>query len=1210
MFRRSPILIGLIVILSASQASSADWPMWRHDANRSASAIDTHLSQKLYLQWTRQYATPRPAWQEDVRVQFDASYEPIVVGQTMLLSSAQTDSVTAIDTRTGTEKWRFFTGGPVRFAPVAAGGKVYFGADDGFFYCLDVATGKLNWKFSAAPNARKVLGNERLISVWPIRGGPVLRAGRIWFVAGVWPFEGAFLYSFEVAATDSQPTIDVTTLPTNLLPQGSLAANSEGLFIPTGRGEVVEFEFASRTFKKLNYESRGVTDYHVTLGDKWMFHGLRIYDTDHHHVTRYTMNRPVSAGSVCYECQPSGAIASTDLSKLVWSGKKDDAGRAIMQQEASAEWGITSQDILTATPYQPDPESRPVVALRAGNRLYGYWDRVLFAVDIPTDSKRGSVSWTTTLSEQPTAMLAADSRLYVASRDGTIHCYGGKEVQIEYFKRKPVDLAKTSQRTRVTQILEKTKSVAGYCLVIGAESHDLIDELLLQSALRLIVLDTDEDLIHALRERFAFSDLYGTRIVAYVGDLATFSPPPYLANLVIVEKAPHAGINAPLVEAIEHVLRPYGGTAVVPQSEGQHAALVALKSHLQIQRYDDDSYLVRAGALPGSADWTDEYSNPANTLASKDQLVKAPLGLLWYGGPSSHPDLFYDRHDWSPGLAVIDGRMFIEGLQLLTAVDVYTGRILWQNKLRSGLSPGRRANWNSTGFHLTLAHDAVYLTYEKECLLLDPASGAQIAKITLPEPNDSFGRIRIDDDRMIVPVFRNVDAYGNVPVKILALDRHSGAVLWTKQSSYSFPFVTLGNGRVFLFEGLMEDLYNNRKREGQVPEAIPVRNLMALDIRTGKELWTGETDRVVTWLAYSEDTDVLVASNKRGLESWHGTGGKKLWTKQAEGLGFLGHPENLWDKVVLWKDRVIDQRGPGRSYYLLTGEPVLRKHPLTGKEVQWQFTKNGHHCGYAVACENLMTFRAGSAGFLDLETGGTTHLEGFRSGCRNSLIPANGVLCAPNFADECVCSYPIFTSLALVHLPEAEKWSYSALSAGTGPLQRIGVNLGAPGDRLVQDGSLWLDYPSVGGPSPEIDIKIAPDRPRWFRSHASQMTGDGLKWVAASGAEGITSLSLRLGEANYKPTPYTLRLYFAEPDDVEPGDRVFDVAIGQKKVLNDFDPIQKSGGRNRILVKQFTSIPVIEQLELSFTAKVGKPILCGLEVIAELPSQLSSRVGR
>ena len=44
--------------------------------------------------------------------------------------------------------------------------------------------------------------------------------------------------------------------------------------------------------------------------------------------------------------------------------------------------------------------------------------------------------------------------------------------------------------------------------------------------------------------------------------------------------------------------------------------------------------LARTGPLPGSAAWTHEHADAANTRVSRDRLVKAPLGLLWFGGPA------------------------------------------------------------------------------------------------------------------------------------------------------------------------------------------------------------------------------------------------------------------------------------------------------------------------------------------------------------------------------------------------------------------------------------------------------------------------------------------------------------------------------------------------------------------------------------------------
>ena len=54
--------------------------------------------------------------------------------------------------------------------------------------------------------------------------------------------------------------------------------------------------------------------------------------------------------------------------------------------------------------------------------------------------------------------------------------------------------------------------------------------------------------------------------------------------------------------------------------------------------------------------------------------------------------------------------------------------------------------------------------------------------------------------------------------------------------------------------------------------------------------------------------------------------------------------------------------------------------------------------------------------------------------------PANGILNAPNFANECICSFSIYTSLAMVHMPDAEKWTYSSFGKDTGRIRKVGVN--------------------------------------------------------------------------------------------------------------------------------------------------------------------------
>src|SRR5262249_23609359 len=115
----------------------------------------------LHLHWSLEPPSPRPAWPDQPRMQFDAVHRPLVAGELMLLACARTDSVTAHDTDTGELRWRFRADGPVRFAPTVWRRRAFVVSDDGHLYCLELPSGKLRWKHRGGPSDRRVLGNER-----------------------------------------------------------------------------------------------------------------------------------------------------------------------------------------------------------------------------------------------------------------------------------------------------------------------------------------------------------------------------------------------------------------------------------------------------------------------------------------------------------------------------------------------------------------------------------------------------------------------------------------------------------------------------------------------------------------------------------------------------------------------------------------------------------------------------------------------------------------------------------------------------------------------------------------------------------------------------------------------------------------------------------------------------------------------------------------
>ncbi|MBI2439793.1 MAG: PQQ-binding-like beta-propeller repeat protein [Lentisphaerae bacterium] len=89
------------------------------------------------------------------------------------------------------------------------------------------------------------------------------------------------------------------------------------------------------------------------------------------------------------------------------------------------------------------------------------------------------------------------------------------------------------------------------------------------------------------------------------------------------------------------------------------------------------------------------------------------------------------------------------------------------------------------------------------------------------------------------------------------------------------------------------------------------------------------------------------------------------------------------------------------------------------------------------------------------------------------------------------------------------------------------------------------------------------------------------------------------------PRRHTVRLHFAEPDNIGPGRRVFEVKLQGQTVLKNFDIVKEAGAPRKALVKEFKGVPATEALTLEFVpaASVSKPesepLLCALELVEE-----------
>ncbi len=1221
--KASLLLASLVFLGAPSPELSKDWPTWRHDARRTG-ATPHALARELHLQWVRELPPLKPAWPDQPKMQFDAAYEPVVAGRTLYAGSSRNDSVAAYDTRTGAERWTFTADGPVRFAPAVWEGRVYFVSDDGHLYCLNADGGTLQWKFRGGPSDRKVLGNERLISMWPARGAPVVADGTVYFAASIWPFMGTFLYALDartgqVAWVNDGDGMTYWTQPHNadafagVAPQGPLAVSGDKLFVPGGRS--IPATYDRRTGKMLLYrlaENSKRGGYDVAVGDRVLLAGGGILDLSTGHGLSEVGRPAVVEGETAYYPGKTRDLLQARFPEIKYTESKDRKGQKVVRA-------------LWAGSFKPETTESPRVEalIKAGPRLYAGSEKKVLAFE--PGKEKGPV-WQAEVEGSPLSLVAADDRLFVSTKEGRIYCFGAEKAEPVTYSWK----AEPSRRPDAGGPCE------GYAVVWGSSDPAHLAKLAEDTAFQVIAFDPDAGRVAAARKALAAAGLYGARISVLQGDPMSVSLPPYLASVVTADGL--ESVTPELLSRLFRTLRPYGGRLQLAASvEGLEAKVREAKLEGATV---ESCAVVRAGALPGAGNWTHEHADASNTRVSKDTVARAPLGLLWFGGPSH--DGILPRHGHGPQPQVLDGRLVIEGIDMLRALDIYTGRLLWEAKLpgvgkfynNTSHQPGA----NSSGTNFISAPDGIYVIHGRACVRLDPATGKKLGELALPKAEGAkeppaLGYINVFEDVLVLsadplmdekpgakpaPLAEKKPAMDDDPDdpdllrkllllkgdkdalsssrRLFVLDRATGEPLWSANAEWGFRHnaTVIGGGRLYTIDRLSGPQLDRLKKKGEKPPEGKPR-LLAFDLKTGKELWRSEKEVFGTWLSYSAERDLLVEAGRvardtiydepKGMRVYRAADGAVSWERKD-----YSGPAMLHHDTILMADRACD---------LATGKPKARAHPVTGEPVAWSWTRN-YGCNTPMASEHLLTFRSGAAGFFDLALdGGTGNFGGFRSSCTNNLVVAGGIITAPDYTRTCTCAYQNQTSIALVPMPENEMWTFLGSLETKGAVRRLALNFGAPGDRRTEDGTLWLEHPSVGGKSPAAPVKTVPETPETFRRHSWRVEGGGIPWVAASGVRGMTSLTVTLDPEAKVDRPYTVRLHFAEPDEVGPGGRVFDVALNGREVLKDFDIAREAGGRLRAVVREFTGVRARKELALTLAPRVSETILCGLEVTAE-----------
>ncbi len=596
--------------------------------------------------------------------------------------------------------------------------------------------------------------------------------------------------------------------------------------------------------------------------------------------------------------------------------------------------------------------------------------------------------------------------------------------------------------------------------------------------------------------------------------------------------------------------------------------------------------------------------------------------------------------------------MILQSQGLLAAFDIYTGRRLWEAPLPKMYSFGGAGGglgihsknhpepWRfpaalkaevlptqhprASGFDMAFTADAIYVGAAEQMLVFDPVTGARVKtfKMPLAEEKLCWGYPRIVGDLLVSTALRPKDledaqigfdgnggdwAGDRMPMAhLFAINRHTGELVWKRTATWGFlnRGVAIGNGRVYAADLIMDDVMQkwlDAKR--QLPTGSQPM-VYGLDLKTGRELWKQPIDVLIKTITYSPQRDILLVPNRYLQEwkdgAWESERAAKAKPKTGRLLAFRGttgevvYTQNegpYHNPHIILDDLIIDRYGT--AYDLPTGKLAQRKNPLTGLDEPWGFAKGG--CNHLIACDGMVTWRTA---FYDLAGGsGVMKLVGMDAGCTPSLIPAGGVLNIPNYGTHHKRNR--MTAMALIHRPDNALWTQYQFTKAAGSTQptavkRAGYLFGALGDRVADDGTLWLGV----GARNNAGVTIEPKTVGWFANGSSD-------WQASGGVTGATSIAIPTAmnsKAAFKGQRYTIRLYFTEPPGparLAAGQRSFDISLEGKPVLEGFDVAKEQGGQGKPVVREFKNVAVDGPLNIMLTAGAGATLLSAVEMIGE-----------
>lgn len=591
------------------------------------------------------------------------------------------------------------------------------------------------------------------------------------------------------------------------------------------------------------------------------------------------------------------------------------------------------------------------------------------------------------------------------------------------------------------QILSQCPTRSGICLVLGVGEGRLAYELVKATKMRIIGVDTNEDNVAQARRRFKEMGIYGSRVaVRHVDSLDDLPFTSDFANLVVSEQMMVTGQSAGAATEVTRVLRPDGGVAVLGQPAGFKTELsratldewlAAASIEHRLTAGDGGLWArIERPALAGAGVWSHQYGKADNSAYGNENLrgasATADFQVQWIGRPG--PRFQPDRNGRKPSPLAVGGRMFVQGLHRIAALDVYNGSVLWAREippLARFNMPRDCGNWCADEEHLFVAID-------DECWRFDAETGNLSKRFPVPAgPNHAWSYdwsyIARAGDKLIGSAVKEGTAFtnfwggtgwydatgGEATAKVcseclFAVDPTTGQTVWDYADGVIInSTITAAGSTVYFVESRNSAVKASGTRQVLLPELWDDQFLVAVDVNSGSKLWERPLKTVpgtvVFFMAHGDDTLVIVSSadKKYHVYAYEAADGSALWNTSIDWPGDNHGAHMSRPAIVNGKVFVRPQ-----AFDLATGEVLDAVMP-------------GGGCGTYACTDAALFFRSTFptgrlATVWDQATSKGTAWPRLRPDCWLSTIPACGMLLSPEGGGGCSCGSWMETSIGFV----------------------------------------------------------------------------------------------------------------------------------------------------------------------------------------------------